>query len=37
MYPTRKLTPSDFVVCEEEMKIHDLSLFRQMNQPIFSI
>jgi hypothetical protein len=34
MYPNRMLTCDDFVVCELVAKIHDLSLFRQMNVPM---
>ena len=37
MFPSRLLNVLDFVVCESVIKFHDLSVFKQMKAPIFSI
>jgi hypothetical protein len=33
-HPIRKVTPHDFVLCMNEIKFHDLSLFMIRNSPI---
>jgi hypothetical protein len=37
MFPNRLLTIQDFVVCEDVVKIHDLSVFREMNRTAYTV
>lgn len=37
MYPSRLLSHTDFVICESVVKIHDLSAFKQMKNPPYTI
>lgn len=36
-YPTRLLSLNDFVLCESVIKFHDMSIFKQMKDPLFEI
>jgi hypothetical protein len=37
IYPTQKLRIEDFVVCDSVIKMHNLSIFKQMKQSMFSV